>query len=106
MLVSQLLKLHLGILFVLFFNKKEKSWRKDRPQIKNDDKFEALKREGMSKEKAVRIANATNSGKKDGRVSKYEDRTKNELYKKGKEVVIDGRAKMSKHELINALRNH
>ena len=80
--------------------------RKDRPQIKNDDQYEALKREGMSKEKAARIANTPNSGKKGGRASKYEDRTKNERYKKAKEVGIDGRAKMSKQELIKALRNH
>ena len=80
--------------------------RKDRPQIKNDDQYEALKREGMSKEKAARIANTPDSGKKGGRASKYEDRTKNELYKKAKEVGIDGRAKMSKQELIKALRNH
>ena len=80
--------------------------RKDSPQIKNEDQYEALKREGMSKEKAARIANTPDSGKKGGRASKYEDRTKNELYKKAKEVGIDGRAKMSKQELINALRNH
>ena len=80
--------------------------RKDRPQIKNDDQYEALKREGMSKEKAARIANTPDSGKKGGRASKYEDRTKNELYKKAKEVGIDGRAKMSKQELVKALRNH
>ncbi|MDQ3191682.1 MAG: Rho termination factor N-terminal domain-containing protein, partial [Bacteroidota bacterium] len=46
------------------------------------------------------------SGKKGGRSSKYEDRTKQELYKKAKEVGIGGRTKMSKKELIDALRNH
>ena len=29
------------------------------PQIKDDEQYEALRREGMSKEKAARIANAS-----------------------------------------------
>ena len=78
----------------------------DRPTVKNDDKYEALRREGMSKEKAARIANTKNSGEKGGSSSKYEDRSKEELYKKAKDVGIEGRSKMSKKELISALRNH
>lgn len=80
--------------------------RKDRPQIKNDDRYEALKEEGMSKEKAARIANTPDAGKKGGKASDYDDRTKEELYEKAKKVGIEGRSKMSKKELINALRNH
>lgn len=76
------------------------------PQVKNEEKYEALKEEGMSKEKAARIANTPGAGKKGGKASKYENRTKDELYKKAKEVGISGRAKMSKEELIDALRNH
>lgn len=75
-------------------------------QIKNDEKYEALRDKGMSKEKAARIANTRNSGKKGGKADKYEDRSKEELYKKAKEVGIKGRSDMSKKELINALRNH
>ncbi|ELR69276.1 hypothetical protein C900_05347 [Fulvivirga imtechensis AK7] len=75
-------------------------------QIKNDEKYEALRDKGMSKEKAARIANTEGSGKKGGKAGKYEDRSKNELYKKAKEVGIKGRSDMSKKELINALRNH
>lgn len=75
-------------------------------RIKNEDQYEALRDKGASKEKAARIANTSNSGKKGGSSSKYEDRSKEELYKKAKEVGIEGRSKMNKKELIKALRNH
>lgn len=75
-------------------------------RIKNEDQYEALRDKGASKEKAARIANSSNSGKKGGKAEKYEERTKDELYKKAKEVGIEGRSKMSKSELIDALRNH
>lgn len=75
-------------------------------KIKNEDQYEALRDKGASKEKAARIANSSNSGKKGGNSEKYEDRSKDDLYKKAKEVGIEGRSKMSKKELINALRNH
>ena len=78
------------------------------PSIKDDEQYEALRREGMSKEKAARIANSDRheTGEKGGHASKYEERTKSELYDKAKEVGIEGRSKMSKSELIDALRNH
>ncbi|MHA6281405.1 DUF7218 family protein [Salinimicrobium sp. CAU 1759] len=75
-------------------------------RIKNEDQYEALRDKGASKEKAARIANSSDSGKKGGKAGKYEDRSKDELYKKAKEVGIEGRSKMSKKELISALRNH
>ncbi len=74
--------------------------------IKNDARYEALRNEGYSKEKAARIANTKNPGKKGGKATTYKDRTKEELYEKAKQVGIDGRSKMDKSELINALRNH
>lgn len=76
------------------------------PQIKNEDQYEALRDEGYSKEKAARIANTENAGEKGGKASKYEERTKEELYQKAKEVGIEGRSDMTKEELIKALRNH
>jgi len=76
------------------------------PSIKNDEQYEKLRQEGMSKEKAARIANTSNSGEKGGEAEKYEERTKEELYEQAKKVGIDGRSDMSKDELINALRNH
>jgi len=76
------------------------------PQIKNDEQYEELRYEGMSKEKAARIANDPNSGKKGGNAEKYEERTKEELYEKAKEIGIEGRSEMTKEQLIKALRKH
>ena len=76
------------------------------PTIKDDDKYEALRDEGMSKQKAARIANTPDAGEKGGKASNYEDRTKQELYDEAKQVGIEGRSKMSKSELIHALRNN
>ncbi|QED37944.1 Rho termination factor [Antarcticibacterium arcticum] len=73
--------------------------------IKNEKQYEALVDKGMSKTKAARIANTPDAGKKGGKAEKYEDRSKTDLYNKAKEVGIEGRSKMSKEELIKALRN-
>lgn len=78
----------------------------DMPSVKNEEQYEALKDKGYSKQKAARIANTPNSGEKGGKASAYEDRTKEELYSKAKEIGIEGRSKMSKSELIQALRNN
>ncbi len=81
---------------------------KDRPSIKDDDRYEAMRREGMSKEKAARIANTdeTEAGKRGGAAPPYEKWTKDELYERAQEVGIEGRSEMDKEELIDALRNH
>jgi len=75
-------------------------------RIKNEEQYEALRDKGYSKEKSARIANTEDSGKKGGKASDYEDRTKQELYEQAKEIGIDGRSKMDKQELIYALRNN
>lgn len=80
--------------------------KKGSSRIKNEDQYEALVEQGMSKQKAARIANSPNSGKKGGSSKKYEEWTKKELYEKAKKVGIEGRSKMSKKELIYALRNN
>ena len=77
--------------------------------VKDDEQYETLRREGASKEKAARIANSgsrSETGSKGGHASSYEDRTKEELLDKARQVGIEGRSKMSKGELIDALRNH
>lgn len=76
-------------------------------RVKDRDKYEELKKQGMSKEKAARIANSgKESSQKGGKSPKYEDWTKQDLYDKAKEVGIEGRSDMSKKELIRKLRNH
>ncbi|GGH02253.1 hypothetical protein GCM10007415_43040 [Parapedobacter pyrenivorans] len=75
-------------------------------QIKDDEKYEALRDEGMSKEKAARIANTPNAGKKGGKASKMEERTKEELVKDAKKIGIKGYSKMNKGELSDKIRNH
>ena len=83
------------------------------PTVKNDKQYEALRDKGASKQKAARIANAnaaSSSGnaasKKGGKAGKYEDRTKDDLMQEAKKVGIEGRSKMSKGDLIDALRNN
>ncbi len=77
------------------------------PSIKDPERYEALRDEGMSKEKAARIANsdASEVGRRGGKAPPYEEWTKAQLYDKAKQVGIDGRSKMDKGELIDALRN-
>ncbi|AWX43216.1 hypothetical protein HME9304_00203 [Flagellimonas maritima] len=75
-------------------------------RIKNQDQYEALRDKGYSKEKSARIANTSDSGKKGGNSKPYEERTKNELYKQAKNIGIEGRSKMDKQQLIEALRNN
>lgn len=80
--------------------------------VKDRKQYEALRNEGMSKEKAARISNASANqgrqsvGKRGGRASNYEDSTKEELLTKARKVGIEGRSKMNKKQLISALRNH
>ena len=83
-----------------------------RANIKDERQYQALRRQGTSKEKAARISNASNAtsrssvGRKGGRSPSYQDWSKNELLDKARQVGIEGRSKMDKRELINALRHH
>ncbi len=78
------------------------------PSVKDDRQYEALRKQGTSKEKAARIANSPRrkTAKKGGKSGKYEDWSKDDLQKKAKEVGIEGRSRMNKGDLVNALRNH
>ncbi len=75
------------------------------PSIRDDDRYEALRDEGMNKEKAARIANTPTREMDDrGGPGSYEDWTKEQLYDKAKDVGVERRSGMSKRELIDALR--
>ncbi|WP_439538987.1 DUF7218 family protein [Sphingomonas sp.] len=76
------------------------------PQIKDDKLYEDLRKDGASKEKAARIANAKAEGSLDHKGTRLEDRTKEELYDEAKEIGIEGRSDMTKDELIDAIRSH
>jgi len=78
------------------------------PSVKEDEQYEKLREKGESKEKAARIANTSRSsaGKRGGKSSSYGDWSKQELQERAKEISIEGRSKMNKGELIDALRSH
>ena len=82
------------------------------PSVKDPGLYEELRDEGASKEKAARIANTAAAqgrskvGKRGGSAEDYDERTVDELRKRAAELGIDGRSKMSKSELVDALRHH
>jgi hypothetical protein len=76
------------------------------PQIKNDKLYEDLREDGASKEKAARIANAKEAGTLDHKSTRLDDRSKDELYDEAKEIGVEGRSKMDKDELVEAIRDH
>ena len=47
-----------------------------RPSVKNEQQYEALKRKGMSKERAARIANSPGASSRGGRKSGSDGRSK------------------------------
>jgi hypothetical protein len=80
------------------------------PQINDDDLYEELRKEGASKEKAARIANARANpemepSREGGKAPPYEDWTRDDLYGRAQELGVEGRSDMTKDELIKALRN-
>ena len=75
-------------------------------QIKDDGVYEALVKQGNSKEKAARIANAKAAGTLDHRGTTLEARTKADLMKEAREIGIAGRSTMDKAALAKAIRGH
>lgn len=82
------------------------------PSVKDNEVYEALRRDGASKEKAARIANEaagssrSEVGKRGGDSEDLEERTVEELQERARELGIEGRSDLSKRELLDAIRNH
>ena len=82
------------------------------PQIKDEETYRALRREGNSEEKSARIANAAAAssrrtvGQRGGHSPSYDQWTKKDLLERAREIGIKGRSSMTKAELVNALRGH
>jgi len=82
------------------------------PSVKDDEQYEALRKQGESKEKAARIANASSNesrskvGERGGESGSYDDWNVDDLQKRAGEIGIEGRSDMNKDDLIEALRNH
>jgi len=80
--------------------------------VKDPELYEALRDEGNSKEKSARIANASANasrsavGRKGATSKDYDERSKQELMSRAKDIGIPGRSRMTKSELIEALRTH
>jgi len=80
--------------------------------IKNERLYEDLRKEGNSKEKSARIANAAAArgksavGKKGGKSGSYDDWTVTDLRKRAKELGISGYSGLTKSKLVAKLRNH
>lgn len=81
------------------------------PSIKNEKMYEELRKEGNSKQKSARIANAaagrgkSSVGRKGGRSGSYEDWTVPELKKRAKQIGLSGYSGLSKQQLVSKLRN-
>jgi hypothetical protein len=86
--------------------------KKHGPSVKDPEVYEALRREGASKEKAARISNEgagssrSEVGRRGGDAEDLDERTVDELHERAKELGIEGHSDMSKRELISAIRNH
>ena len=82
------------------------------PSVKDKHLYEKLRDDGSSKEKAARIANAAAAssrsevGTKGGKAPSYEEWTVPELRRRAREIGIEGRSRMTKAELVDALREH
>lgn len=74
------------------------------PAVKDDKLYEDLRRDGASKQKAARIANAKAAGTLHHRGTELDDRSKADLLAEARRIGIAGRSKMNKTELAKAIR--
>lgn len=79
--------------------------------VKDQEMYEELRKDGASKQKAARISNAAAArgrsavGRKGGESGDYDEWTVTQLRAKAKEIGINGYSAKRKSELITALRN-
>jgi hypothetical protein len=76
------------------------------PQIKDDELYEELRKQGNSPQKAARIANAKAAGTLNHDSTKLEDRTVKQLQAEAAKIGIKGRSRMKKAALVKAIRDH
>ena len=78
--------------------------------VKDDKTYEGLRKSGASKEKAARVANAKAGGgkpsQKGGKSSSYEDQSVEQLRRRAADIGIEGRSKMNKQQLQQAVDRH
>lgn len=80
--------------------------------VKDPGLYEELRKDGASKEKAARIANAAAArgrsavGRKGGKAGDYDDWTVARLRSRAKELGMSGYSGKKKSELISMLRTH
>lgn len=81
------------------------------PTIKNEKLYEDLRKEGNSKQKSARIANAAAArgksavGRKGGKSGSFDDWTVTDLKKRAKELGLSGYSNLTKDKLISKIRN-
>ena len=66
------------------------------PSVKDDELYEALRKQGASEQKAARTLRH--------RGGTLDQRTKSDLLEEAREIGIVGRSRMTKAELIKAIR--
>jgi len=86
--------------------------KKPGASVKDAKVYEEIRKQGGSKEKAARIANASAArgrssvGKKGGKSGSYDDWNVDDLRKRAKQLGLSRYSGKKKSELVSMLRNH
>ncbi len=86
--------------------------RRDMSSVKDPELYEELRKDGASKQKAARIANAAAArgraavGRKGGEARSYEDWSVRDLKRRAKQLGLHGYSEKTKDELVEMLRRH
>ncbi|MBI2766666.1 MAG: Rho termination factor [Chloroflexi bacterium] len=76
------------------------------PSVKDPKRYEALRDDGLTKQKAARIANSDpkEMARHRRHSGGYDEWSKDDLMAKARDIDIKGRSTMTKAELVQALR--